>query len=197
MRLKLAFAMSMHAETFLDAKKDWEKEVKFVVHLYGKIFNLDKKIRERGLNELERLQLHQKRSSRILRRLRRWCLKYLYKKRVDPEDGLGKAIIYLLKHWKRLTHFLRVPGIPLDNNTAERALKAKILERKNSYFYRTEIGAKVGDIINSLIQTAIRAKINPFDYLTHLHRNKDEMRKCPEAFLPWNYQRRILHANPI
>src|SRR5437868_1047266 len=30
--------------------------------------------------------------------------------------GLGVAITYLLKHWDRLTLFLRQPGAPLDNN---------------------------------------------------------------------------------
>jgi len=29
---------------------------------------------------------------------------------------LGKAITYLLRHWKALTAFLREAGVPLDNN---------------------------------------------------------------------------------
>jgi transposase len=46
-----------------------------------------------------------------------------HQRRVEPNSGLGKAISYLLRHWDKLTLFLRVAGAPLDNNICERALK--------------------------------------------------------------------------
>ena len=58
----------------------------------------------------------------------------------------------LLKHWIRLTLFLREAGAPLDNNVCERALKKAILHRKNSLFYKTQNGARIGDLFMSLIQ---------------------------------------------
>ena len=54
---------------------------------------------------------------------------------MEPNSGLGEAITYMLKHWKKLTLFLRKAGAPLDNNICERALKKVILHRKNAYFY--------------------------------------------------------------
>ena len=54
---------------------------------------------------------------------------------------------------KNLTLFLRVAGAPLDNNVCERALKMAIRHRKNSLFYKTLRGARVGDIFMSLIHT--------------------------------------------
>jgi len=39
---------------------------------------------------------------------------------VEPNSGLGQAISYLLKHWEKLTLFLRQPGAPLDNSIVER-----------------------------------------------------------------------------
>ena len=51
---------------------------------------------------------------------------------MEPNSGLGHAIAYMLKHWAKLTLFLRVPGAPLDNNVCERALKKVILHRKNA-----------------------------------------------------------------
>jgi hypothetical protein len=50
-------------------------------------------------------------------------------------SGLGKAITYLLRHWKGLTAFLRHAGAPLDNNICEQALKRAVLHRKNALFY--------------------------------------------------------------
>jgi hypothetical protein len=43
----------------------------------------------------------------------------------------------MLRHWEKLTLFLRQPGAPLDNNLCERALKKAILHRKNALFYKT------------------------------------------------------------
>ena len=58
-----------------------------------------------------------------------------------------------------------MPGAPLDNNICERALKKAILHRKNALFYKTENGARVGDLFMSLIHTAELNDVNPFDYL--------------------------------
>ena len=60
--------------------------------------------------------------------------------------GSGRRIRYMLRHWEKLTFFLRQVGAPLDNNVCERALKKAILHRKNSLFYKTQNGARVGDL---------------------------------------------------
>ena len=101
--------------------------------------------------------------------------------------GLGEAIAYMRKHWPRLTLFLRVAGAPLDNNICERALKKAILHRKNSYFFKTQNGAHVGDVFMSLIHTAELNGQNPFDYLVALQRNHDQVSADPSAWMPWNY----------
>ncbi len=61
------------------------------------------------------------------------------------------------KHWRKLTRFLFVPGAPLHNNLVERMLKRAICHRKNSLFYKTQNGARVGDIYMSIIATKITA----------------------------------------
>jgi hypothetical protein len=66
---------------------------------------------------------------------------------------------------------LRQPGAPLDNNICERALKKAILHRKNSLFYKTENGARVGDLFMSLVHTCELCGANPFDYLTQLQQH--------------------------
>jgi hypothetical protein len=48
--------------------------------------------------------------------LKVWCGAQLAERKVEPNSGLGKAITYLLKHWEKLTLFLRKAGAPLDNN---------------------------------------------------------------------------------
>jgi transposase len=94
----------------------------------------------------------------------------------------------MIKHWKPLTLFLRVKDAPLDNNLCELALKRAILHRRNSLFYKTLRGARVGDIFMSLIHTCKLQKINPFDYLVALQKNYHEVSRAPQQWLPWNYK---------
>jgi transposase len=111
--------------------------------------------------------------------------------RAEPNSGLGKAIQYMLRHWKALTLFLRTAGAPLDNNVCERALKRAILHRKNSLFYKTLNGAQVGDLYMSLIHTCELNGANPFDYLTELQRHAEDLARKPAEWMPWNYRSRI------
>jgi hypothetical protein len=112
----------------------------------------------------------------------------------EPAQG-GKAITYLLRHWKGLTAFLREAGAPLDNNICERALKRAVLHRKNALFYRTLHGAEAGDLFMSLIHTCELAGANPFDYLTQLQRHASELAANPSAWMPWNSSE-SLYAGP-
>jgi transposase len=120
--------------------------------------------------------------------LHAWLGQQLQDRLVEPNSSLGTAISYMLKHWERLTPFLRVPGAPLDNNICERALKRAILHRKNALFYKTSRGAHVGDVFMSLNHTCQLCQASPFQYLTELDRHADELTSNPQAWMPWNYR---------
>jgi hypothetical protein len=127
--------------------------------------------------------------------LKTWMTHEMAEKRVEPNSGLGKAMNYMLKRWDALTLFLRVAGAPLDNNIAERALKMAILYRKGSLFYKSENGAKVGDIYMSLIYTCQWCGINPFEYLQALQHHADRVPQCPNEWLPWNYHEQLADSS--
>lgn len=94
----------------------------------------------------------------------------------------------MLKHFKGMTLFLRVPKAPLDNNLREQVLKKAILHRKNSLFYKILYGAYVGDFFMSLIHTCNLCKINPFKYLKTLQENSSLTEKNSDKWMPWNYR---------
>jgi hypothetical protein len=94
----------------------------------------------------------------------------------------------MLRHWKALTLFLKEPGAPLDNNQCERILKKAILHRKNSMFYKTQRGARVGDLFMSLIHTCQLNGVNALHYLQALSEHARHLAEAPEHWLPWNYQ---------
>lgn len=112
----------------------------------AQVFKIDEQCKEQALSDAERLAVHQRDSAPVMAELQRWMRAELDEKRVEPNSGLGDAFQYLLKRWDKLTLFLRVPGAPLDNNTCERALKMAIRHRNNSLVFRSQRGARVGDI---------------------------------------------------
>ena len=138
----------------------------------------------------ERLRFHQAESGPLMKTLHLWFTEQRDTKAVEPNSGLGQAIAYMLRHWKKLTLFLRVPGAPLDNNVCEQALKRAILHRKNALFYKTQRGARIGDMYMSLIYTCELCQVSPFEYLTELHRNADRVVDDPTSWLPWKAARK-------
>jgi hypothetical protein len=131
-----------------------------------------------------------------MKQLHGWLEAQLAEKKTEPNSGLGKAITYLLRHWKGLTTFLRQAGAPLDNNLCERALKRAVLHRKNALFYKTLHGAEVGDLFMSLIHTCQLCGVNSFEYLTELQRHTRELSVNPADWMPWNYREMLAHAPP-
>jgi hypothetical protein len=130
-----------------------------------------------------------------MEKLNSWCKEQFDQRKVEPNSGLGKAIQYLFNHWESLTLFLRQPNAPITSNIVERALKKSVLHQKNSLFYRTQNGARVGDLFMSLIYTAELCGANAFDYLTQLQRHPEEVARAPARWLPWNYRDTLLESS--
>ena len=99
---------------------------------------------------------------------------------------LGGAISYILKHWEKLTRFLRVPGALLDNNLCERAIKQAILHRKSVMFFKTQNG-DAGNLFMSQIHAREFCSVNSFDYVTELDRHADQFESNPADGMLWNY----------
>ena len=53
-------------------------------------------------------------------------------------------------------------------------------------FYKTEHGARVGDLFMSLIHTCQLNDVNPFEYLTTLQRHAAKLASDPANWMPWN-----------
>jgi transposase len=176
---------------FVDVVEQFPEECRHVLEALKVIYHNDAVARQRSLSPEARLEFHQANSGPTMEDLRVWLARQFDEHLVEPNSGLGGAIAYLLKHWEKLTLFLRVPGAPLDNNVCERALKKAILHRKNALFYKTENGARVGDIFMSLIYTCELCGASPFDYLTELDRHADQLGTAPQNWMPWNYRKTL------
>jgi len=173
---------------FVDVAENFPEESQHVLEELREVYHNDSIARERNLSSQERLAFHQEQSGPHMDDLERWLQEQFDQRTVEPNSSLGEAIGYMQEHWERLTLFLHEPGAPLDNNICERVLKKAILHRKNSMFYKTKNGARVGDLFMSLIHTSELAQANPFDYLVALQRNANEVSQNPAQWMPWNYR---------
>jgi len=184
----LANCLAHGRRQFVEVAERFPEECRYVLESLRDVYRNDAIARERNLSSEERLQFHQAESGPIMEKLQAWCTRQFGERLVEPNSALGQAISYLLRHWEKLTLFLRQPGAPLDNNIVERALKRAILHRKNAMFYKTLNGAHVGDVFMSLIHTCQLNDVNPFDYLTELQRHAAELATRPQDWMPWNYR---------
>ena len=172
---------------FVKVTANFPEPCRFVLETFREIYGYDAMARKQGMPAQQRLVFHQEHSQPVMEKLYTWLKTQFQERIVEPNSGLGQAISYLLKHWPKPTLFLEKPGVALDNNIAERALKA-IRHRKNSLFYKTRKGAQIGELFMSLIHTCALNDVNAFDYLTELLRHPEELKQKSSEWMPWNYR---------
>jgi transposase len=182
---------------FVEVTPNFPQECRFVLESLGEVYGYDEAARAQRMSPEQRLHFHQEHSGQVMEKLHIWLDAQFDERRVEPNSGLGTAISYLLKYWDRLTLFLRQPGAPLDNNVCERALKKSILHRKNSLFYKTRNGARIGDLFMSLIHTCELNGADPFDYLNQLQRHAEELKQTPSDWMPWNYRATLARTGAL
>ena len=192
----LANCTSHARRKFVNVVENFPEECRHVLEKLAEVYKNDAVAREQRMSPDERLFFHQVHSGPVMEDLQKWLTKQLVDRLVEPNSGLGRAITYFLRHWEPLTLFLRKAGAPLDNNIVERALKKAILHRKNSLFYKTLNGARVGDTFMSLVHTCELSGTDPFDYLTELLRHRNELKRAPHDWMPWNYRQAIDRGAP-
>ena len=108
---------------------------------------------------------------------------------VLPKSPIGKAIAYSLNQWDALNRYTDDPALNIDNNTAERAIRAIAVGRKNWLFLGSDNGGNAAAIHFSLIASAKRHGIDPFAYLRDLlrriptHPNKQIEELFPDQWI--------------
>ncbi len=184
----LANCLGHGRRKFVDVVANFPGECRYVLETLREVYRHDTAARRASMSPEERLRHHHEHSAPVMEKLKAWMDAQIVEKKVEPQSSLGEAIGYMRKRWDRLTLFLRKPGAPLDNNLCERALKKAILHRKNALFFKSQKGARVGDVFMSLIHTAELNRVNPFDYLTALLAHARQVRDDADLWMPWNYR---------
>ena len=139
----------------------------------------------RGRSPAERREVRETRSRPLLEAMHTWLKATLAK--ISLKSDVALAIRYALERWRALTLFREDGRVEMDNNAAERALRAVALGRKNYLFAGSDAGGERAAAIYSLLGSAKLNGIDPAAYLaTVLRRVADHPINRIEELLPWN-----------
>jgi transposase len=149
----------------------------------GALYGIEEQIRGKPIDL--RRSTRQARAKPLLASLRSWMEASL--RTLSTKSETAGAIRYALSRWSALTRYIDDGLLEIDNNAAERALRAVALGRKNYLFAGSNAGGDRAAALYSLIGSAKLNGLDPELYLrtvltqiaTHpIHRIAD--------LLPWN-----------
>jgi transposase len=147
------------------------------------LYAIEKEIRGRPPDE--RQQVRNLRSRPLLASMRAWLEQSLAK--LSTKSETSTAIRYALARWDALLRFVDNGRIDIDNNSAERALRAVAIGRKNYLFAGSDRGGERAATFYSLIGTAKLNGLDPEAYLrTVLTRIAEHSIHRIQELLPWN-----------
>jgi transposase len=149
----------------------------------GELYAVERDIRGRSPDE--RKQIRGARSRLLLTALHEWMQSTLTK--VSRKSEIAGAIVYALGRWPALLRYCTDGLLEIDNNAAERALRAVAIGRKNYLFAGSDAGGERAAAMYSLIGSAKLNDLDPEAYLRHvLTRIADHPINRIADLLPWH-----------
>jgi transposase len=121
----------------------------------AELYAIETEIRGRSPEDREIRNL---RSRPLLDSLKQWLEETLGK--LSRKSDTARAVRYALGRWDALVRYCDDGRLEIDNNDAERALRAVALGRKNYLFVGSDAGGERVAVICSLVGTA---KLNGLD----------------------------------
>ena len=157
----------------------------------GALYAIEKDIR--GKSAEERQRQRQSRAKPLVEALHGWLQQALGQ--ISAKSSMAQAIGYSLNHWQALVRFVDDGHIEMDNNAAERALRAVVLGRKNYLHFGSDAGGERAAVIYTLIGSCKLGGIDPQAYLHHvLGRIADHPINRIDELLPWRVAERLRPA---
>lgn len=155
---------NMHARRyFVKALDAGDKRAALPIAAYKKLYEVERELREQGLDPEAVLAQRRERSKPLWDELVSWCT--VRKKHEPPSSKLGIALRYFTNHQVALARFLDYGYVPMDNGLVERLHVRTALTRKNYLFAGSNAGAERAAIAYTILGSCRLAGVDPLEYL--------------------------------
>src|SRR5512135_1612103 len=139
-----------------------------------------------ALSAEDRRALRQRNSVSLLVAFGEWLTEQ--GRHVLPKSPIGQAIAYTQSNWAALCRYPEHGELSIDNNLAERMLRAQAIGRRNWTFLGSDRGGRTAAVLYSVTGSCKHHDIDPFAYLqdilsrlpSHLPERLDEL--LPDAW---------------
>jgi transposase len=149
----------------------------------GALYAIESEIRGRSPDHRREVRIERARP--LLDTMHGWLQSTLAK--LSRKSDVALAIGYALGRWPALLRYVDDGRVEIDNNAAERALRAVALGRKNFLFAGSDSGGERAAAMYTLIGSAKLNGMDPEAYLRHvLERIADHHINHIAELLPWN-----------
>lgn len=135
------------------------------------LYATERKAKEKEMDHQQRLNLRQKESIPILERLGQWLKDNEPMKHSNsstPRSPLGKAILYALNRWDKLSLYAHHGHLEIDNNPVENAIRPVALGRKNYLFAGSNEAAQRAAMIYSFFATCKANDVEPYEWIKNV-----------------------------
>jgi hypothetical protein len=156
---------------FFEAQKADPEGALYALGVIRQLYAVEREVTERAEKqelsradfEALRLRLRQERSVPLLKSFGEWLEKQVAS--VLPKSPLAEAVGYARNQWAALQVYTTAGFLEIDNNPAERALRAVAIGRKNYLFFGSDVGGETAAVLYTLTQTCQALGVEPWRYL--------------------------------
>ena len=163
--IRLLGCMAHARRKFEEALDNDKSRADYALTEIQKLYKVERKAREEGLDYAQRKSLRIKESKPIMTNLKTWLMENAPGSNVLPQSKIGKAISYTLGMWPRMERHLDDGRYEIDNNWVENTIRPVALGRKNYLFAGSHDAAQRSAMIYSLLASCKLNGVNPSSWL--------------------------------
>jgi transposase len=167
-RFRHAVCWSHARRPFEKASKD-DDDAHIILDLIAELYEIEARAKAKANGDESQLRNHRAvlraaESKAVIDKIDSWRARQF----ALPDSKMHDGLKYLKNQWPKLIRFIDDPVIPLDNNLAERQVRAPVLGRRNHLGSHSERGAHVSALFYSLMGSCRLARVSPAHYLKAL-----------------------------
>lgn len=146
---------------FYNARDTDATRVHAVLGMIRELYAVEKQAKE--FDDAARCAHRQTHARPLLEMMKTWLDEQMVQ--VLPKSPLAEAIRYTLNQWAALTRYTDDGALAIDNNAAERALRAVVVGRRNWLFAGSDRGGETVAVLYTFMATCRSMRVEPFAYL--------------------------------